>query len=121
MSSAKSYSSLQSLSDCENDSAEGAALNQVTQSIRRFGQRERLCHDGLNRSGLKQWNNDAPGGAPSLRGLCEQGEALHTRAFPDQIRDVDGCLATCGVAQCGQTSAHRERAESLAQDFSANC
>jgi hypothetical protein len=24
--------------------------------------------------------------------------ALHTRALPDQIRDVDGCLAACGVA-----------------------
>src|SRR5260370_18735599 len=60
-------------------------------------------------------------GAPYLRRLREQGKALHARAFPDQIRDVDGCLAACGVAQCSQTSPHRERAESLAQDFSADC
>src|SRR5580658_3715998 len=108
-------------SDCEDDPAKGATFNQVTQSIRRLGQRERLCHDGLDRSGLKQWNNDVPCGAPCSRRLCEQGEALDTRAFPDQIRDVDRCLAACGVAQCSQTSPHHERAERLAQDFSADC
>jgi hypothetical protein len=31
-------------SDCEDDSTEGAALNQVTQTISRFGQREGLSH-----------------------------------------------------------------------------
>src|SRR5258708_24246617 len=60
-------------------------------------------------------------GAPYLRRLREQGKALHARAFPDQIRDVDGCLAACGVAQGSQASSERERAESLAQDFSADC
>src|ERR1700726_4164651 len=39
------------LSDCEDDPAEGAALNEVTQSICRLSQRERLCHDGLDRTG----------------------------------------------------------------------
>jgi hypothetical protein len=39
--------------DGEDDLAEWAALNKVTQSIRRFGQRKRLCHNGLNRTGLK--------------------------------------------------------------------
>src|SRR6266568_4396890 len=113
--------SVQRLSDREDHPTEGAALNEVAQSIRRFSQRERLCHDGLDRAGLKQWNNDAPCGAPCSRRLCEQGEALHTRAFPDQFRDVDGCLAACGVTQCSQTSSERERAKSLAQDFSADC
>ena len=41
------------LSNCEDDPAEGAALNEVTQSICRLSQRERLCHDGLDRTGLK--------------------------------------------------------------------
>src|SRR5258708_6819905 len=45
--------SRQRLSDCEDDPAKGAALNEVTQSIRRLSQRERLCHDGLDRTGLK--------------------------------------------------------------------
>ena len=38
-----------------------------------------------------------------------------------KIRDVDGCLAACRVAHCGQTSPDSECAESLAQDFSAHC
>ena len=96
-------------SDSEDDPAEGAALDEEAQSIRRIGQRERLCHDGLDRAGLKQWNNDAPCGASCQRRLCEQGEALHTRALPDQICDVDGCLAARGVAQCSQTSSDRKR------------
>jgi len=41
------------LSDCEDYPAEGAALHEVTQSICRLSQRERLCHDGLDRTGLK--------------------------------------------------------------------
>src|SRR5712692_8498128 len=45
--------SRQRLSDCEDDPAKGAALNEVTQSICRLSQRERLCHDGLDRTGLK--------------------------------------------------------------------
>src|SRR6266478_3265858 len=99
----------------------GRPSNEVTQSIRRFSQRERLCHDGLHRPGLKQWKNDAPRGAPYVRRLCEEGEALHARALPDQICDVYGCLAACGVAQGSQASPGRESAESLAQDFSADC
>src|SRR3984893_5908327 len=115
------FSSLIGASDCEYDPAERAALNEVTQSIRRFGQRERLCHDGLDRAGLKQWNDDAPCGAPYPRRLCEQGEALHARALPDQIRDVDRCLAASRVAQGSQTSPHRKCAEVLAHDFYAAC
>src|ERR1700704_6219611 len=97
-------SSHRGLSDREDDPAEGAALNEVTQSICRFSQLEDLCHDGLDRTGLKQWNNDAPCGAPYQRRLREQREALHARALPDQICDVDGCLAACGVAQGRHTS-----------------
>src|SRR5258708_19045958 len=43
----------QRLSDCEDDPAKGAALNEVTQSICRLRQRERLCHDGLDPTRLK--------------------------------------------------------------------
>src|SRR6202162_5691960 len=41
------------LSDCEDYPAERAALNEVTQSVGRLSQRERLCHDRLDRTGLK--------------------------------------------------------------------
>jgi hypothetical protein len=40
-------------SDCEDDPAEGTALNQVAQSFSRFGQREGLSHDRFDRTGLK--------------------------------------------------------------------
>src|SRR3989442_13871107 len=51
---------------------------------------------------------------------CENREKLFILArFQIEIRDVDGCLAACGVAQCSQTSADRECAESFTQDFSA--
>jgi hypothetical protein len=41
------------LSDCEDDLAEWAAVNEVTQSICRLSQGERLCHDRLDRTGFK--------------------------------------------------------------------
>src|SRR6266705_1032211 len=52
---------------------------------------------------------------------CAKREKLFMLALPDQICDVYGCLAACGVAQGSQASPGRERAESLAQDFSADC
>jgi len=64
------------LSDREHDSAEGAALNQVTQSIRRFRQREGLGHDWFDRAGLKQRDDGIPGLSPGRRRLNEQYEAL---------------------------------------------
>ena len=42
------------VSDGEDDPAERAALNQVTQSISRFGQREGLGQDRFDRYGLKR-------------------------------------------------------------------
>jgi hypothetical protein len=33
------------MSDCDDDPTEGAALNQITQSFSRFGQREGFSHD----------------------------------------------------------------------------
>ena len=46
--------SFQNLSNCEDDPAEGAVLNQVTQSISRLGQRKGLSHDRFDRARLKQ-------------------------------------------------------------------
>jgi hypothetical protein len=41
-------------SDCKDNSTGGAALNEVTQRIGRFGQREGLSHDRSDRTGFKQ-------------------------------------------------------------------
>jgi hypothetical protein len=57
-------SSDQRLSDCEDDSAEEAAINQVAQSISCFGQREDLSHDRFDRAGLKQRGDSAQGVNP---------------------------------------------------------
>src|SRR5712691_4865245 len=46
-------SSHPSLSDGEDDPAEGAVLDQVPQRISRFGQREGLRHDRCDRAGLQ--------------------------------------------------------------------
>jgi hypothetical protein len=80
------------LSDCEDDPAEGAALNQVTQGISRFGQWEGLGLDRFDRAGLKQRDDSFLGISPGRLRLSEQQEALDTGPFPDQICDVDGCL-----------------------------
>jgi hypothetical protein len=41
-------------SDCKNYPPEGAAFNEITQSLSRFGQRERLRHERFDRTGLKE-------------------------------------------------------------------
>jgi hypothetical protein len=40
--------------------------------------------------------------------------------LPDQIRDIDGCFAACGIPQCFEASSQRERFERLAQDFTTD-
>src|SRR6266403_5222337 len=108
------------LSDCEDDPAEGAALNQVTQSISRFGQREGLSHDRCDRAGLKQRDDNIPGVSPGRLRLCEQDEALDAGLSPDQMGDVNGCLAASRIPQCCEASARRKRPERLAQDFTTD-
>ena len=61
-------------SDCEDNSAEGAALNEVTQSFSRFSQREGLSHDRFDRAGLKQRDDSIPGVSPCRLWLSEQYE-----------------------------------------------
>src|SRR5262245_45156526 len=75
-------SSYHSSSDCEDDPAEGATLNQVPQSLSRFGQREGLRHDRCDRAGLKQRDDRIPGVDPGRLRLCEQYEALDAGLLP---------------------------------------
>src|SRR6266581_1986437 len=105
-----------SLSDCEDDSAERAALNLVTQSIGRFSQRESLRHNRLDRTRLKQRDDSLPGVSPGRLRLSEQYEALDAGPLPDQMCDVNGCLAACRITQCCEASVQRKRSERLAQD-----
>ena len=113
-------SSHQSLSDCEDDPTEGAALNQVTQSISSFDQRVGLSHDRFDRAGLKQRDDSVPGVSPGRQRLNEQHEALDAGPFHDQICDVNGCLAACRITQCCEASVQRKRSECLVQDFTTD-
>ena len=83
------------LSDCDDDPAEGAASNQITQSFRRFGQREGFSHDRFDRAGLKQRHDRVPGVSQCGLRLSKQYEALNAGPLPDLICNVDGCLAAC--------------------------
>src|SRR6267142_2438565 len=109
-------SSYRSLSDSEDDPAEGAALHQVPQRLSRFGQGEGLGHDRCDRAGLQQRDESIPGSSPGRLRLSEQDEALDADPLPDQMGDVNGGLAACRITQCGEASAQRKRSERLAQD-----
>src|SRR5258705_1343271 len=76
-------SSDRSLSDRGDDSAEGAVLNQVTQGICRFGQREGFGHYRFDRAGLEQRDNSIPGVNPSRLWLSEKHEAPDAGPMPD--------------------------------------
>src|ERR1700680_941279 len=74
------FSSPQSLSDCENVLAKRAALDEVTQSTNRVGQRESLRHDRFDRAGSKQRDDNIPGVSPRRLRLSEQVETHGQRA-----------------------------------------
>src|ERR1700730_9914841 len=84
------FSSPQSLSDCEDDSAEGAALNQVTQSIRRFGQREGLGHNRFDRAGFEQRDDYVPGVGNGCLRLIEHVETTDTGLWHDALCHING-------------------------------
>src|SRR6202521_4826744 len=115
-----SPSSHQSLSCCEDDPAEGAALNQVTQSISRFGQREGLSHNRFDRTGFKQRHNNVPGVSNGRLRLKEHVETQDASLWHDEICHVNGCRTACGIPQCCEAPSQRKRAERLAQDFTSD-
>ena len=107
-------------SDGEDDPAEWATLNLVTQSISRFGQREGLSQDRFDSTGFKQRNNNVPSlGHCSLR-LREHAESQDAGLWNDEICYVNGCRTACGISQCRQASARGERFDRLAQDFATD-
>src|SRR6266403_1677922 len=106
--------------DCENDPAEGAAFNQVTQSISRFGQWEGLGHDRFDRTGFKKRDNNVPSGSNNRLRLSEHIETPDARLWHDEICHVNGCLTACGIPQCCEASFQRKRSERLAQDFTTD-
>src|SRR5437899_12255447 len=110
----------QSLSDCEDDPAEGAALNQVTQRISRFGQREGLSHNRFDRAGFERRDDCLPSVSNGRLRLSEHVETSDDGLRHDEVCHVNGCLTACGIPQRGEASFQRKRSERLAQDFTTN-
>src|SRR6266478_1195343 len=110
----------QSLSYCEDDSAEGAALNQVTQRISRFGQREGLSHNRFDRAGFEQRDDYVPSFSLGRLRLSEHVETPDAGLWHDEICHVNGCRTACGIPQCCEASFQRQRSERLAQDFTTD-
>src|ERR1700746_2477497 len=100
-------SSHQRLSCCEDDSAEGAALNQVTQSSSRFSQREGLGHDRFDRARLNEREDNVPGVSNGRLRLKEHVETPDAGLWHDEICHVNGCLTACGIPQCCEASFRR--------------
>src|SRR5882757_4186546 len=106
--------------DCQDNPAEGAAIDQETQSISRFGQWEGLSHDRFDRTGFKKRDNNLPGVSNDRLRLSEHVEPPDAGLWHNEIYHVNGCLTACGIPQCCEASFQRKRSERLAQDFAAD-
>ena len=104
-------------SDCKNYPPEGAAFNEITQSLSRVGQRERLHHDRFDCTGLKERDDCVPSIRNGRLRLTEHIETPHAGLWHDEICHVDGCFTACGIPQCCEASSQRER---FAQDFTTD-
>src|SRR5260370_41848778 len=105
------------MSDCEDDSAEGAALNQVTQRISRFGQREGLSHNRFDRAGFKQRYDYVPSFSLGRLRLSEHIETPDAGLRHDEICHVNGCLTAWGITPGCDASFQRKGPQRLPQDF----
>src|SRR5437016_3290493 len=112
--------SLWNSSDCEDDSAEGTALNQITQSSSRFCQRKGLRHDRFDRTGFKKRDNNFPGSPDARLRLSEHVETSDAGLWHNEICHVNRCLTACGISQCYEASFHRKCSERLAQDVTTD-
>src|ERR1700722_18521688 len=91
-------------SDCQNDPPEGAVFNEITQSVSRFGQRERLRDDRFDRTRLKQRHNYVPRVSNGRLRLTEHIETADAGLWHDEICHVNGRFTARGIAQCCEAS-----------------
>src|ERR1700720_639789 len=84
-------------SDCKNYPPEGAAFNEVTQSLSRFDQRERLSNDRFDRTGLKQRDDGLPSVSSRRLRLTEHIESPDAGLWHDQIGHVNGRLTALWI------------------------
>jgi hypothetical protein len=91
------FSACQLSSDRENHPSEWAIFNEITQSLSRFGQRERLSHDRFNRTGSKQRENSVPSVPNGRLRLTKHIETSDAGLRHDEICHVNGRLTACGI------------------------
>src|SRR5260221_3054056 len=104
-------------SDSENDPAEGAAVDQVTQSISRFGQWEGLSHDRFDRTGFKKWDNNVPSVSNGRQRLSEHVEPPDAGLWHNEICHVNGCITACGIPQSCEASFQGKPSQPPPQNF----
>src|SRR3984893_14046594 len=114
------FSPYQLLSDCKNYPPEGAAFNEITQSLSRFGQRERLRHDRCDRTGLRERHNCVPRVRNGRLRLTKHIETPDAGLRHDEICHVNGCLTAFGKSHCCEASSQPERLVRLPQEFTAD-
>src|SRR5260370_10047109 len=85
-------SAYQSWSNFEDDPAEGPALNQVTQSISRFAQREGLRHNRFDRAGFEQRDDYVPRVSNDRLRLSEHLETPDAGPWHDESCHANGSL-----------------------------
>src|SRR5207245_6843092 len=115
-----SFASHQSLTDYEDYPAEGPALNQVTQSISRLGQRKGLRHDRFDRAGFKQRDDYVPSFSLGRLRLSEHVETPDAGLWHDEMCHVNSCRTAGGIPQCCEASFQCKRSERLTQDFTSD-
>jgi len=87
-----------SMSDCEDDPAEWAALNQLTQASAASASGKVLATIGFDRAGLRE-RDSVPGVSPSRLRRANSMKLVMLACFPDRFRDVNSCLASGGIAK----------------------
>src|SRR3984957_9434275 len=89
-------SAYQLSSDGENYPPERATFNEITQSLSRFGQRERLRNYRFDRTRLKERHNCIPRVRNGRLRLTKHIETPDTGLRHDEICHVNGCLTAFG-------------------------
>src|ERR1700683_2952676 len=107
-------------SDCKNYPPEGAAINEIAQSLSRFDQRERLSDDRFDRAGLKQRDSRFPRVGNDRLRLREHIETPDAGLRHDEACYVNSGLAPCGIPQCYEASSWRERFDRFAQHLTTD-
>src|ERR1700722_5385545 len=91
-------------SDCKNYPPEGAAFNEIPESIGRFYERKSLSYDRFDRTGLKQRGSRFPGVSNDRLWLREHIETPDAGLRHDETCQVNSCLTACGIPQCYEGS-----------------